>query len=114
MYAKEITAGRVRILRNGSVHRESPIVIHLSGYGMTCSELGTTNGSIRMVAELLIRMAGHVPAERLELEDSGYDFTVEVEGKMLDMKTFNDDTLYALLRAIYDGEIAAKKTAVQV
>lgn len=104
-----MSIGQVRVLRNGAVRRESPIVVHLSGYGITCGELGTTNGSIRLVAQLLIRYAMNVPAERMELEDDGYDFKVELESKEVDVASFTDDTLYAHLRGIYDREMTVHK-----
>lgn len=109
MSLKEITVGSVKVVRHGTVVRQSPILVHCSGYGMTCGELGTTNGYINMVARLLVGNADAVVDERNELDDPTYDFLIELDGQKRSLTSDDFDCLAKEMRYIYHRVMNAEK-----
>jgi len=72
------------------------------GYGVTCGELGTTNGQIAVAAEALQLRGERSPGNQDQKAEYGYRFALELGGKPWDFDA-GRDALNAELVRIWRG-----------
>ena len=82
MTKKDQVIGEVAITFEGK-KEAFPIVCH-RGYGVTCREVGTTNGSIAMVARGLVDRGATSPQKSQLEAQHGYVCEVTIDGKPWD------------------------------
>jgi hypothetical protein len=100
MLRTKTTIGEVAVTRNGSVARRSAIEAHPT-YGVTCGELGTTNGNLTEVAKRIDSLVRAVPEMRLELEDESYDIEVKIGVVRISPLDVGADGVFSLLNDLY-------------
>jgi hypothetical protein len=102
MLQREVQIGETQVIKLGEVARTCPIVASAwCDYGVTCGELGTTNGHIRNVVDGLIARTLAVESVRRDLEDPSYDFQVTISGKKRSLTEADRDELFVEINDIY-------------
>jgi hypothetical protein len=110
MLQRDVQIGETKVIKLGKVARTCPIMASAwCDYGVTCGELGTTNGFIRNVVHGLITRSLAVESERKELNDPSYDFQVTISGKKRSLTESDQDELFAEITEIYKKIQTLKK-----
>jgi hypothetical protein len=100
MLNPKTTIGEVIVLTGGSIKRQSEIFAH-PGYGITCAELGTTNGNITEVSKRIQILCESVPSMRAELDDASYDIKVRINGRDIDASAVDEVAVFSILAELY-------------
>lgn len=100
---KAVEIGRIIFMLKGAIESSTSIMAR-HNYGLTCYELGDTNGDIDLVAKgLLDRIhATNIARGRLNLADPTYNVIIELDGVTWDASIKSEHDLTNELGRLYD------------